>query len=771
MLAAFMLVVAIVNRETTYGLFAAWIVANLRVAALSGGWDQAWLGIPIPAEILSDAREAAIASYCALMVALFTRLFAAEIKEVGQRWLVQVMHLLAIPPLLLVPILPYHQFLPYMWATIGLGTVCFGLALSLIIVRTRSRVAMWYAGSIALTVASGVFEVAAAALGLREYLGAVNSVTGALASSLLASIAIAEQLRQERLSRSQAQRETIAALRRNKKTYDQVPVGLFSMDRAGRITMFNAAFADILGIRDARRELVHWQDVLGNGPPAEVGTHGTFQREMQGVGRFAERWFRVEVAGGEALEGSLQDVTERKQASLRLEFLASHDQLTELWNRQGWEQVVAAHRIARGADICIALLNLVRFKQINDHFGHAAGDELLRQVSSRLRQGVGGEADLARLGADTFAIGLRSIPLGVARLLCEGIAHSLEQTPFAVSDKSFSIRVCIGLVEVPSSLGLHEAVTMADQAYREAKHAHSGSVVVVSADPTSMLARLSDLRLSDSLLDGLPYARMSLRAQPILSVKEPFRALNWEMLLRIQAEDGSMIPVGKFLAAAERNGMMSNVDRWVLKTVLEWIDTHVSRLGRTQFICMNLSGASLNDARFVADACAMLSHHPRAAKAVCLEVTESVALADFRASRTFIERVKALGARVALDDFGAGYTSFAYLKELPADALKLDGSFVRGITSHPANHSIVQAIVELSKNLGMQSIAEWAEDAAMVRSLVEMGADHIQGFAIATPLELSKVLTLESAADCVGDPEITDLLKQVAKRPYPLFSV
>jgi EAL domain-containing protein (putative c-di-GMP-specific phosphodiesterase class I) len=229
--------------------------------------------------------------------------------------------------------------------------------------------------------------------------------------------------------------------------------------------------------------------------------------------------------------------------------------------------------------------------------------------------------------------------------------------------------------------------------------------------------------------------------------------------------DGSVIAGGKLIAAAENNGRVGVLDRWVLASALDWLDAHHDALSHTRFVCMNLSGASLNDERFVREAFAMLGAHPRAAQRLCVEITESVALHDLANTRRFIERLRGFGARVALDDFGAGYTSFSYLKELPADALKIDGSFVRGVHAHPANLAIVEAIAELARNLGMKSIAEWAEDAASVEALHEAGIDYVQGYAVARPLAPERILAADCAAGFIEDPALERFVRESLSSP------
>jgi EAL domain-containing protein (putative c-di-GMP-specific phosphodiesterase class I) len=194
---------------------------------------------------------------------------------------------------------------------------------------------------------------------------------------------------------------------------------------------------------------------------------------------------------------------------------------------------------------------------------------------------------------------------------------------------------------------------------------------------------------------------------------------------------------------------------------------HEARLSHTEFVCMNLSGASLNDERFVQDAYVMLQQNRRAANLLCLEITESVALHDLAHTCRFINTVRSFGVKVALDDFGAGYTSFSYLKELPADVIKIDGSFIVNMTEHPANSAIVGAIVKLARTLGMKTIAEWAEDAATVQLLAEIGVDYVQGYAVARPVAADQILSADSSASFIRDEELAHFVRALAAAAMP----
>jgi EAL domain-containing protein (putative c-di-GMP-specific phosphodiesterase class I) len=251
--------------------------------------------------------------------------------------------------------------------------------------------------------------------------------------------------------------------------------------------------------------------------------------------------------------------------------------------------------------------------------------------------------------------------------------------------------------------------------------------------------------------------------QPIMSLSAPTESLNFEVLLRMRAPDGTTLPAGKVIVAAEESGNIAAIDRWVMTTLLTWIEKHQHMLPNTQFICVNLSGGSLNDEQFMEDVFALFAQHRSIVHYLCLEITESVALHDLENTQRFISRVHDMGGKIALDDFGAGYTSFKYLKALSADALKIDGEFVRSMCAHPADIAIVEAIVALARNLGMRSVAEWVEDVDTLRALQEIGVDYVQGFLVARPQDSSAILAASSAASFVKDPEVISFVEGLSE--------
>src|SRR5512135_134180 len=734
-LSAFVLVTALVNREWLYVLFAAWLLASLRLAAISAGWDTHWLDRMVPEGWSLPMRKLTIALYYCLTYTLFTRLFRDELRRVGHARLLLVAQWSCVLLLAAAVVLPFASFLPYLSLTSALG--------------------------IAIILFPGLYEVVAAALGVKELIGAVNSVTAAFSSSLMAALAIAEQMSEERRGRVKAQNEL-------RGTYEAIPIGLFTLDRDGYFTRVNPALAQMLSIDQQADRRAHWSDHFEQGAWRALQeasrVEGTHEMEVRSFGREgggAKRFLVKAITSADKVEGSLQDITERYKAHETLRFLAEHDPLTGVLNRRGIEKILE-RAFARGAGSrkpALAYLDLDRFKLINELFGHVAGDEVLRQVCERVRAVLGSGHDIGRIGGDEFVIVLRDLEFTEAAALCRRIVESIENPNYQTGDKAFQVKGSIGLIELDPDSRVTDVLSMADRACLAAKKSSGDGLVVFERSAPEFGERQRELRLVERLGTGTPPEGMFLVMQPIMSLGAPFESLNFEVLVRLREDDGSVTSAGKIIEAAENNGRAAVIDRWVLSRTLEWLECHRQMLRNTRFACMNLSGASLNDERFVHDAYAMLARSGRAAERLCIEITEGVALHDMENTRRFIERVRGYGAKVALDDFGAGYTSFSYLKELPADAVKIDGSFISGVNSHPANLAIVGTIVELAHNLGMQSVAEWVEDRATIEALAQVGVDYVQGWAISRPVEPARILTLASSADFIVDPEVASFVR------------
>jgi len=769
-LAIFTLIAGFINRNRTYILFAAWLVVNLRMAALSMGWDQQWLGQTIPFAWQQTMRPLTLALYYVVTLTLFVSLFKEELSQVRFKLLIIAAKWSCLPLLALAMILPYAQFLPIIWMATGIGVAILLFMLAQILFHTQSRVALWYASSIGIALFASLYEVAAAALGLKGWIGSFNSLTAALASSLLASLAIAEQMRQ-------AQQQKLAAQAELKHTYEVIPIGLFTLDLDGCVTSANPALLHMLNSSElALREQTwpqrfgsaHWQAML-----EQTQTHSTAELEVliQHPDQ-APRRFQVRATqAGDKIEGTFQDITEKFLATENLKFLAHHDTLTKVLNRHGIEQILnsSISDIGRGKPLAVAYLDLDRFKLINDLYGHAAGDSVLQTVCQRAQIPLGPEMHLGRVGGDEFLFVMPNTSLEIAEATCREVLHQIGGSPCQVGERAFQVRSSIGLIEVAAGSLAKDVVSTSDHACRMAKKGQGNALVVFDRNSSVFSDHETELLLVEQLASQPSIAGLFLEMQPIMSLRNPYESLNFEVLLRMQDANGAVIPTSRLIHAAEIAGRMGMIDRWVISKTLNWLEQHQEQLSLNRFVCVNLSGASLNDERFIDDVFVMLERHRSVAQRICLEITESVALHDMENTRRFIDRVRAVGAKVALDDFGAGYTSFSYLKELPADLLKIDGSFIVNMNQHPANIAIVEAIVSLAQNLGMKTIAEWAEDFATVETLAEIGVDYVQGFVVARPQLPDAILQAQSGADFIADEQLKTYLSTL--RPDELEHV
>ncbi|MFL9906528.1 EAL domain-containing protein [Paraburkholderia sp. RL17-337-BIB-A] len=789
-LAAFVLITAIVNRDWVYVLFAAWLFGNLRLGAISMGWDDQWLGYPIPSGWISLIRKITVPVYYILTCTLFQTLFKNDLSRVGYQRLFQTVLLFG-PVLLLASILlPVPVYLPVMWGIASFAIAVLVFMLTRILTVAPSRTALWYSAALAVALLASLSEVASAVFKTHVFFPAFNSVTAALVSSLMAALAIAEQIRAERAERLRVQAEL-------RHAYETTPVGLFTLASDGSFVRWNSALETMLDMKGGTAGR-HWDDYFAadswqpiytralNNDSAEVelsrlsspfgansaSTPGAGLPAYEGVltaprsGGDKRRHYLVRAAyAGSQLEGSIQDVTERHQAIGTLSFLADHDPLTGALNRRGIDKQIgrtedaAADSVAdRAASLIIAYLDLDRFKLINDLFGHHIGDEVLKQVCLRIESQLGPNDRVCRIGGDEFVILFRESSIGQAESISQTIIDVIDCEPYRIGRRAFHVRASLGLIEAPPGLSAEDAISTADAACREAKLNGSGRVVVYTRDAAMFVERARDLDLIERFNGELPLAGLFLEMQPIMSLKTPYDALDFEVLLRMRAPDGTIIPPSKAIAAAEANGTISALDKWVMETTLAWIEQHRARLSHTRFISINVSGASLNDEHFVAELGELFLRYRSAVPMLCIEITEGVALHDLDNTRRLVDNLQRLGAKVALDDFGAGYTSFPYLRDLPADALKIDGGFVRDMQELSANAAIVEAIIGLARNLGMQSIAEWVEDAQTLEILQAMRVDYVQGFVIARPQSPDVILAATSAADFINDPAILALI-------------
>ncbi len=435
---------------------------------------------------------------------------------------------------------------------------------------------------------------------------------------------------------------------------------------------------------------------------------------------------------------AMRDVSVPHGISLELFWQANHDVLTGLVNRRGFEeQLRAAIALGGEADKQHALLfiDLDRFKLINDSSGHAAGDEFLRQIAAALRARVRSSDVLARIGGDEFAVLLHACPVEQALRIANAIRMEVSDFRFIWREKIFHVGASIGLVVLSDpTASAAEVLDQADTACYAAKDGGRDQIRVFHAKSASDSPR-ADMNMVETVHDAIERNGFRLFRQRIAGLKEDNAEVrHFELLLRLVDRDGKLVPPMAFIPSAERHNMMQAIDRWVLQNAFAAIRRECdTQAGPLPLYDINLSAASIADTRFAQFVREQLALHRVPPETVCFEITETLAVANLAKAAELIRDLKGLGLRFALDDFGAGMCSFAYLKHLPVDYVKIDGAFVRDMLSEPMNHEIVLAINNITHSLGMQTIAEFVETEGTLNRLREMGVDLAQGYTVGRP--------------------------------------
>lgn len=431
------------------------------------------------------------------------------------------------------------------------------------------------------------------------------------------------------------------------------------------------------------------------------------------------------------------DVTEQRRLSGEMSYRATHDALTGLVNRAEFETRLRrtldkAHE--ERSEHALLYIDLDQFKLVNDACGHSVGDQLLQQVAKLLREAVRARDTLARLGGDEFAVILEHCPSDQAQRVAQQICDRMEEFRFVHGERRFRIGTSIGLVPVDSRwASTAAAMQAADTSCYAAKEAGRNRVHAWFDTDQAMHARHGEMQWATRLEQALDEDRFVLYAQRIEALCEGSMGLHAEVLIRMLDSDGSLIQPGAFLPAAERFHMATRIDRWVLKRAVQQIQA-MPDVNALDTLCINLSGQSVGDRAFHRHAIDALTEAGSAVcRRICLEITETAAVTNMADAAIFIEQVRALGARVALDDFGAGASSFGYLKTLKVDLLKIDGSFIRDVIDDPLDAAAVRCFVDVARVVGVKTVAEFVDRTEVLARVREIGIDYAQGFLLHRP--------------------------------------
>ena len=439
------------------------------------------------------------------------------------------------------------------------------------------------------------------------------------------------------------------------------------------------------------------------------------------------------------------DVSVSRAMARELTWQATHDSLTGLANRKQFEDNVRqAIDSARERDQAHVLMymDLDQFKVVNDTCGHMAGDELLKQLTVVLRKKVRELDTLARLGGDEFGVLLMGCPAEAGLRIAEKFRQDVRSFRFVWEQTTFEMGVSIGLVAIDKdTVSLSALMSAADMACHMAKETGRNRVHAFAAGDETLEKRQSEMQVVSKISSALEHDRFVLHAQPITPTTGTDDL--WEhveILVRMLDVDGKIVPPNDFIPAAERYGLMGDIDRWVVENVFRAYQTRMRDTGTRMTCAINLTGQSMSDEKLLEFIRQKLVEYEVPAERICFEITETAAVQNLGTASRFIHELRKLGCSFALDDFGSGLSSFAYLKNLPVDYLKIDGSFVRDMLQDKMNSAIVQACYQIGVALGIKTIAEFVEDKDTLAALAEIGVDYSQGWGISRPRPLEEVL-------------------------------
>ena len=445
----------------------------------------------------------------------------------------------------------------------------------------------------------------------------------------------------------------------------------------------------------------------------------------------------------QAMQDQMQEKIDR--ATARLIYQASHDALTGLINRREFEQRLERTLLSalqQGREHALCYMDLDQFKVINDSCGHAAGDELLRQLALLLKGNLRERDTLARLGGDEFALLLENCSIPDALEVADTFRAEVQRFRFKWGDRIFSVGMSVGMVAINADSGTAASLmSAADAACYVAKDRGRNQIHLYESRDSDLVRHRGEMQWVTRIQRALEEHRLRLSWQEIRRADGAVESVRHvELLLRMIDEDGSEILPMAFIPAAERYSIMPAIDSWVIEETLRLCQRYlVSKRERNCLFAVNLSGASLKDPAFRRMLLASLDENPAFGPHLCFEITETAAIGNLAVVNEFIEAMRAFGCSFALDDFGSGLSSFTYLKNLNVDYLKIDGAFVRDIANNAIDRSMVEAIHRIGHQMNLRTVAEYVESDQILALLRQMGVDYVQGNGIHQPEPLENL--------------------------------
>ncbi|WP_088329839.1 EAL domain-containing protein [Lacimicrobium sp. SS2-24] len=455
-----------------------------------------------------------------------------------------------------------------------------------------------------------------------------------------------------------------------------------------------------------------------------------------------------------AIEGIGRDVTADLALQQQVQYQANHDQLTGLYNRYAFDRQLnnILRKVKQGrTQATLCYIDMDQFKLVNDSCGHQAGDELLRQVANLLSGHIDDHDVLARVGGDEFCLVFSRLSVADVKPRLVEMLQAIRSFRFSWDEKLFHIGASIGVVEISAEMANSvELIKAADHACYSAKNMGRNRYHVFDASDQQLNYQQNELEWVHAIQEALQHDRFVLYCQPIVPFNQAPEGCHYEILLRMQDEQGEMLNPGIFIPIAERYGLMNKIDEWVFAHTIALLAAHPAHLDVLGKCAINLSGMTLGNDEFLDNIVNQLRYTDIPPEKICFEITETAAVTNLGSASRFIDTLRDMGCRFALDDFGAGMSSFTYLKNMAVDYVKIDGSFVRNMCRDRSDYATVKAIHEIASSMGKQTIAEFVSDKESCRALTALGIDYGQGFALGKPVPLTTVLTAEAPCSAVA---------------------
>lgn len=612
-------------------------------------------------------------------------------------------------------------------------------------------------------------------LWISEYLLSVFSV---LAATLLC-FSLAYRTYIEKKGRMRARRQASEGLKRYFELYHSAKEGLFTSTLEGQLLAANPAYCQMFGYDDIQTMATtvgRITNTLYVNPKdrddllARLFTNGeeavrsdVEMRRKDGSTFWARISLRISRRQGKnrsmLLEGILVDITESKQYQAKLEYLANHDEATGLKNRryliQALEDLFHRRQTTPGTDY-LCFIDIDHFKVINEGGGHLAGDEFLRQIANHINKLKKDSFLLTRLSGDEFAMVMENTYIDEVIQYTERWRKAIQELKFVWSGKMYSVTASLGVV--PIQTGCNDAsalMALTDAACSTAKRQGRNRIHVYSEFSPEMRMYQEEVAWVARIHQALADRSFALARQLVIPASQACTpatdqtGLKYEILLRLRAEDGTLIRPGQFIGAAERFGLMPQIDLWVVENLMFWYAAHPEELAQLEMVSINLSGETVSSPKMHRKIRRLFEAANFPWTRVCFEITESQAIAHLGATQVFIDTFRALGCRFALDDFGSGFSSYGHLKELSIDLLKIDGQFIRHMDSSETDRAIVHSMIELAHAVGVRTVAEFVENDAVAQRLTSMGVDYLQGYTIHEPVLLDEPLVRRAVKPAV----------------------